>query len=233
MNTKKYIYFIGIFTFLVISYVLLNNLDTKRYLYNFGTGLLNRVVIDDKVSENITLGINKELEYENNELKELLGLKEEIYNLTVAKVINRDNWYQQLTINKGSKDNIKVNDSIISNKQLIGRVKEVGDNYSIIELITSNKDSSKVSVKINDTYGIISSYSYDEDAFIIDSLLKSSSISILDKVYTSGLGELDDAGIYLGYVVDIDYDNLGISKTIKVKPGIDLNNIRYVGVISK
>lgn len=231
---KKYIYFVLILVLMISIYYLLNSTGIKKYLFNISTSILDKMIIEPKeITNNITLGINKDLEYENNELKALLGLKTEIYNLTISKVLKRDDWYNELIINKGSKDGIKINDSVINNRILIGRIKEVGNNYSIVELVTSNKDSSKVSVKVNDSYGIISSYSYDEDVLVINNLLKNTDISVLDKVYTSGLGELDDAGIYIGYVLDIDYDELGLSKIIKVKPGYDLNNIRYVGVLSK
>ena len=231
---KKYIYFVLILVLMISIYYLLNSTGIKKYLFNISTSILDKMIIEPKeITNNITLGINKDLEYENNELKALLGLKTEIYNLTISKVLKRDDWYNELIINKGSKDGIKKNDSVINNRILIGRIKEVGNNYSIVELVTSNKDSSKVSVKVNDSYGIISSYSYDEDVLVINNLLKNTDISVLDKVYTSGLGELDDAGIYIGYVLDIDYDELGLSKIIKVKPGYDLNNIRYVGVLSK
>ena len=234
MNKKRYIEFIIIFIFLVSGFILINKTNFNKNFYNLGMKLLDRITYRPKdISNNITLGINKDLEKENNELKNLLVLKEEIYNLTVAKIIKREDWYNELIINKGLKDNLNINDSVVSNKQLIGRIKSIGNNYSVVELITSNKDTSKISVKINDTYGIVSGYSYKENVLIVDNLLKNNNISILDKVYTSGLGELEARGIYIGYVVDIANDEKALSKIVKIKPGIDLNNINYVGVISR
>lgn len=195
------------------------------------------LVKSNPINDDISLGINKELEDENNELKRILELKESSYEMVTALVLKRDiNWYQTITINKGTKDNIDINMAVISSDGLIGKIKEVGDNYSVVELITSNLSTSKVAVDVlgdNNYHGILVEYDKDNNLIIIDNISKSSNINIGDKVYTNGLGGIFPSGIYIGEVVSITTDSLNLNKVLKVKPITNYDNIRYVNIIRR
>ena len=210
--------------------------NIKVFFHNYGAKLENIFLIKyEDFNKNISLGINKELEEENNKLKELLSLKESNYNLIISTVIKRDNWYKYLTINKGKKDNIKKDLAVIDNNGLIGKITEVGDNYSIVSLVTSNLPDNKTSVSIgnNNYFGILSGYNESNRTLIVDTVSKNSDIKINDKVYTNGLGKVIPEGICIGEVIDIKLDDLELSKILSIKPSINYDDIKYVGVISK
>lgn len=242
-KTKKRLPIILLITTVLISlmYFGLNNKhlnEIKILFHNLGSSINKALVIDYyKVDKNITLGINSELEKENIELKKLLGEKDSNYKMITAKVIKRDiEWFKQLTIDKGKKDNIEINMAVINNNGLIGKIIEVGDNYSIVQLITSNLSNSKVAVDVKgleDYHGILSSYDKEYGLIVIDNIMKNSEIRINDSVYTNGLGGIIPSGIYIGKVVDITYDDLGLNKIVKVKPDISFDSIRYVNVIGR
>ena len=164
------------------------------------------------------------------ELKKILDLKIDNYSFITCSIINRDiTWYNTLTLNKGKKDNIKKNLAVINSNGLIGRIIEVGDNYSVVELIT-NPNFSKIAVSIKgeeEYQGIL------DNKLIIKNVKKGSNIKIGDKVYTNGLGGIYPSGIYIGEVINIKNDSLDLSKELEIKLNTNFNNMRYVNVIRR
>ena len=234
---KNYISFLIVIILLVLIYISYNNRyikNIKIFFNNIGNSIRNNIVIDNSFNNNISLGINTNLLKENSELKKLLDIKEDNYNIKVAKVIKREDWYQELIIDKGIKDNIEVDMAVINNNGLIGKIIEVGKNYSKVLLITSNKKDIKVAIDIigeEDYHGILDSYSKKDDLLIINSISKNSNIKIGDNVYSNGLGGIYPSGIYIGKVVDISNDKYGLSKIVKVKTDTNYDNIKYVLIV--
>ena len=239
-SNKRKLPIILLITFILVLllFISINNkyfYKINNYFTNIGSRISNLFIINN-LNNDINLGINRSLEEENNELKKLLNLKIENYEMITAKVIKRDNWYQTITINKGKKDKLKKNMAVLDSNSLIGKIIDIGDNYSVIQLITSNLNNSKVAVDIkndNTYHGILDSYDKENNLIIIKNVNKTSIINKKDKVYTNGLGGIYPEGIYIGKVVSIEEDNLNLSKIVKVKVDKDFDNIRYVNIIRK
>ena len=91
------------------------------------------------------------LERENQDLKELLDIKEKYnhFEKVYANVITRsyDNWNETFVIDKGLKDGIKKKQTVISSKGLVGYISDVNDQTSIVTTILD--PSSSVSVEIS------------------------------------------------------------------------------------
>lgn len=196
------------------------------------------IPMTEDYSNNLIEGINQELEEENQELKKMLELEVEEYHLIHANVIKREiDWYQEITINKGEKDGIKLDMAVISNQGLIGRISKTGYTSSTVKLLTSNSTDMKIAVDIkNDQesiHGIIDGYLESESLVQVNNISKNSQINIEDKVYTNGLGGIYPSGIYIGKVVEITYDSLGLNRIIKIKPDTSYDTIRYVSVVDR
>ena len=245
INKKKKKYksklpIIVLMLFLLVStmYVVYNNEILKNihiFFNNVASRIENILIVKNPpLNNNILMGIDDELLKENIELKNLLNVKNEYYNMVTCNVIKRDiTWYNTLTINKGRSDNIDTNMAVIDSNGLIGKIKEVGNNYSVVELISSNTNNSKIAVNINDEHGILDSYDKDNNVLIIKNINKNSNINIGDKVYTNGIGGVYPAGIYVGDVLDILNDKDDLSKLLKVSTSNNINSIRYVNVIRR
>lgn len=243
-NKKKKYFIIPVVIVIGIILVYLNNnyqtyTRIEIFIRDIGTGIQNLIIPKVKIDNTKLIdGLNKKLEKENQELQKLLNLKIENYILIKADVIKRDiDWYQEITINKGKKDNIKVDMAVVANDTLIGKIVKVTNNSSTVKLLTSTVDNMKVSVNVeteNETvHGILNGYNSEEDVMIIDNINKTSNIKIGDKVYTNGLGGIYPSGIYIGRASEITYDSLGLNKIIKLKMNNKYDEIRYVAVISK
>lgn len=211
----------------------------EKVIHDVGVGLESIFIPKTKeYSQSLIDGINQELATENQELKKMLELKDEEYSYIHATVINREiDWYQEITIDKGEKDGIQVDMAVISNQGLIGRISKTGYSSSIVKLLTASSNDMKVAVDIkNETgiiHGIIDDYLESESLIQVNNISKNAEINIEDKVYTNGLGGIYPSGIYIGKVVEVTTDSLGLNKIVKIKPDTSYDILRYVSVIDR
>ena len=219
--------------------MLCNYSKIEKIFHDIGTGIESIFIPKSKeYSQNLIEGINRELESENEELKKMLELNSEEYQLIHANVIKREiDWYQEITINKGEKDGIEVDMAVVSNQGLIGRITKTGYSSSVVKLLTASSNDMKIAVDIKNNeqsiHGIIDDYLEEESLLQVNNISKNSEISVEDKVYTNGLGGIYPSGIYIGTVVEITYDSLGLNKIIKVKPDATYDVLRYVSVVDR
>lgn len=171
----------------------------------------------------------KQLESEYNEL---LKINEIDYNtnlnITISRTLYRDiyDYYNYITIYKGSNDKINEDMVVVNNFGLVGVISQVDKNNSRVRLITSNE--SNISVKINESYGILK---VSNGSLIVSDLSNYDNISVGDKIYTSGIGNLI-GDIYIGEVSNISLNSTNIEKIITVTPAVDFDNLKYIAVIS-
>lgn len=178
---------------------------------------------------------NQILLEEQQDLNEILKIEDTYidYKKIYAKVTHRNKmyWYNTITINKGSKDGIKKESAVLTEKGLIGEVENVTKDFSTVKLITSNKEN-KISIRIKEkTYkhGTIIGY---KSPYLKAELTDGENIKKGEPVTTSGLGTIPK-NIPIGKVEKIEKDKYEVSYIVYIKPYQDINNISYVGVITK
>lgn len=171
----------------------------------------------------------KHLESEYNELLKINNIDYNAnLNVSISKILYRDiyDYHNYITIYKGSNAGIKENMVVINDLGLVGVITDVSENNSKVQLITSNE--SNISVKINESYGILK---VSNGTLIVSDLSNYDNISVGDKIYTSGIGNLI-GDIYIGEVSAINLNNTNIEKIISVTPAVDFDNLKYIAVIS-
>ncbi|MBU5455448.1 rod shape-determining protein MreC [Caproiciproducens sp. MSJ-32] len=194
-----------------------------------------------------------ELEEQNRKYEDLIGksdylkneselMKKAKYNLIPAQVIGKEpgNWFNRFVIDKGLKDGIKKDDTVIQavetekgivEEGIVGRVVEVEDNFAkVVSIIDENN---KIAFKVIRTQdgGIISGivdeklsgYLFDMKADVIKG----------DKLFTSGLGGIYVKDIYIGEIKDVVKNDEDLMKNVYVEPAVDFKKIYRVFVISK
>jgi len=215
---------------IILMIIVYKYTNLNIYIKDIRYKIIDKLTIRyESINSDISLGINKELEKENESLKKLLDIKENNYDMVTGVVLKRNKWYESITINKGKKDGIKKNMAVIDSEGLIGKISEVGNNYSVVSLLTNSNN--KVAVNINNYYGILDGY--ESGYLIVRNIVKDNDIKIGDKVYTNGLGGIYPSGIYIGDVSEIIDDDLELSKVLKLKLNNNYNRIKYVNVIRK
>ena len=194
---------------------------------------------DVSTSKLLLLEENKELKKSLDELKETLKLNALMtqYETINATVVNRNvgNWYNALTIDKGEKAGIKTGMIAITNKGLIGKVIKTSFYTSDIKLVTTPGLNIKISVGIetadSSIYGLLSGYDKNNKELLVIDIIDNTTIKVGDIVTTSGLSETYPKGIMVGSVSKIEIDEFGISKTVRVKPTNNFNDLRYITIL--
>ena len=187
----------------------------------------------------IEKNLNSSLEEEVKELKEVLELNKTLteYKPINSTVLSRNKsyWFNTLTIDKGRKDGIEKNMSVITKNGLIGKISKVSRNSSEVKLITSDDINFKVSVSIRtgdrDNYAILNGYDHKKGLIKVTGIDKTTVVNKGDTVVTSGLGELFPAGIYIGTVEQEESDKYDLTKTLYIKTNQDFSNVHYVTVL--
>ncbi len=173
--------------------------------------------------------------------KEANLLEKTEFNLIKSQIVGKEpgNWFDLFTIDKGTNDGVKKGDTVIQGVEvdnttisegLIGRVVDVGPNWS--KVVSIIDELSTISFKILRTQdggmisgsmeSEISGYLFDDKADIIKG----------DKIYTSGLGGSFVSDLYIGEVDSVIEDDYDMMKKISVKPAIDFKKLYKVYIIS-
>jgi rod shape-determining protein MreC len=149
----------------------------------------------------------QELKNQNQQLKQLLNFSSAVSNQGIlAPVILRgaDNWWQQVTIGKGSADGIKVDYVVVGTGGLVGRVVSVTPHTS--RILLASDPNSRIGAIVSRTrhMGFIQGTRGNQAVFQFFD--KRPNVKKGDVVMTSVVSQLFPAGIAVGRVVDINLD---------------------------
>ncbi|MDB4353672.1 rod shape-determining protein MreC [Akkermansiaceae bacterium] len=179
----------------------------------------------------------RELETENNELRNALDFKKQTeFDVVAAHVVRRQplTWGSTVEIDRGAADHIGVSLCVLaSNGGLVGQVHQPGDEVSSVLLITD--EASQVAVRIEGTpeVGILVGRrtNYGEQPRLrLLSLSKNAVLQKGMKVYTNGRGQLFPPDIPVGTIEDFE---AGPNTTeAEIIPSVDFNNLKTVFVIT-
>lgn len=200
----------------------------------------NDTEIEDSIKTKYIVEIDN-LKEEIKTLKESLELNTILsdYDVISATTISRNlgYFYDTIILDKGSNDGVKINQAVVTNGGLIGKVIKMTHTTSTVKLLTSMSSNIQVSVqiKINDKYlyGILTSYDNEENVYIVEGITEPNLIKEGFSVTTTGMGDIFPSGILVGEVTSITKDNFDLEAIIKVKPSIDINKIDYVKILRR
>ncbi len=225
-------------------------MNIKNGVSNF---FINIKDVSTLKEDNINLEIRVlELEEENLELKNVIGMSDYLknearliqsssHNFIQAQITSKEpgNWYNRFVVDKGSNHGIKNGDTVVTGFEIeqnlvqegiVGRVIDVGPNWS--KVVTIIDERNKIAFKnvrtqdggiLNGSIdGIISGYLFDSKSDVI----------VGDKLYTSGLGDSFIKDVYIGEIEEVIDDVEDLIKTVIVKPAINFKKLQRVMIIS-
>ncbi len=210
--------------------------NEKKDLYKKYTKLKEKVEKTDLYYAQI-----EELQKEVTELKSTLDLNATLseYTYINATVVNRNigYWYNNLTIDKGSKNGVKKGDAVITNSGLIGKITNVSNFSSTVKLLTSDEISNKISIKINSDdeylYGLMIGYDKEYNIYKIEGITNSDKIEEGDLVTTTGLTDYFPSGIIIGKVSKVVKDEYDLDSVVEVIPSVNFEDISIVTVLNR
>ncbi len=145
-----------------------------------------------------------ELENQNRSLRDNIDYAASQGKVTVAAVIGRsaDNWWQQITVNKGGNDGVTEGDMATGPGGLVGRVVSVSPNTSQILLITDPISQMGVKVSRSRTLGVVRG---NVDGRVVMQFFETTpDVKPGDVIVTSSYSRLFPHGVPVGRIESMD-----------------------------
>ncbi len=170
-------------------------------------------------------------------LLDVLGLPyvQDIPN-TVAEVVtanvgNFDRYSVQ--INRGSEDGVRNGMPVVTRGGLIGRIDgDPGRRHSQVALITDPDFEVGVLVVGSDDVALASGGGHGEPLVVSRGLEIDTEVAVGDEVVTSGVDRSRyPAGIPIGTVTQIDYDEARLFQILTVSPSASTDNLSFVTIL--
>ncbi len=176
------------------------------------------------------------LKKENDELNKLLKMNEKYpdYEKLGAQIISNgtSNWYNIFEIDRGSKDGVEPDMFVVAEGGLVGKIFEVGYNYSKVTVITDERSAFHAKSKQTEDIGVVKG-----NALLMKSTLCRmeyidlyAEISEGDEIITSSFS-LYPAGLTIGYVKEVGIEPDGLTKYAIIEPAVDLKHLNKVLIV--
>ena len=154
-----------------------------------------------------------------------------------APVIARDptGVLHSIVLGIGSDDGVKTGHVVLSDQGLVGRVSEVGTNYSKVLLVTDSSSVVSALVQGSRANGIVRGQF--GDSLIMDWLLQTEPVKEGDVVITAGLGigeelrSLYPKGLVIGTIAQVKTAEAAAYNRAIVTPAVDLRRLEHVLVV--
>lgn len=223
IRNKNFLLFAVLFTISVALTVQTHNYHNDKFISsaNFVTGGV--YTFRNNITDYFNLGKeNKQLLEENLVLRKKLDqFKENIvfekldstfipnkYNYFTARVINNNysKTKNQLTLDKGQKDSIKIDLGVISSKGIVGIVSDVSENYSTVQSILNTKSRINAKHKNSSHFGSLKWDTEDPNVAQLVDIPRLAPLEKGDTIVTGGRSTIFPEGLLIGTVKDFHLD---------------------------
>ncbi|MBQ4625633.1 MAG: rod shape-determining protein MreC [Clostridia bacterium] len=190
----------------------------------------------DKLTEQLV--DYEQIKHKNDFYQEFLGLKEEHsdYVFAEAAIIGRDaaDNLGSFTLNKGSVNDIRVNDPVIYGKYLVGVVASVTPTQCTVNTILNPKvNVSAYEVRTRDLGFVTSTVELAQEGHChMPGLSSSTAVTAGGIICTSGVGGIFPRDLIIGSIVDVVDGTVDISASAVIEPGVDFSQITDVFIIT-
>lgn len=193
--------------------------------------------IDELTMENIRLQQDR---YELTNLRELydLDVQYDEYDKVGARIIAKDsgNWFHSFTIDKGYEDGLEIDMNVMAGSGLVGRIIDVGPNWSkVLSIISDNSNVSGMVLSTSDRLIVSGDLKLYADGVISFEMLIDSADKVVegDKIVTSHVSDKYLPGILIGYISAINVDANNLTKSGLITPAVDFEHLEEVLVITE
>ncbi|MFK2819553.1 rod shape-determining protein MreC [Flavobacteriaceae sp. LMIT009] len=194
-------------------------------------------------------GLKKEnelLQQENNRLKSILynankdtlivnyqGVLQDQFNFKAARVYKNSysNTNNYLTINKGTRDNIKQDMGVITSQGIVGIIDNVSNKYARVMSILNSNIRVNAQLKKTDHFGTLSWNGSSPYIAQLTDLPKQAPVMVGDTIITGGLSTIFPKGIPIGTITSFKEDETENYFEIDVALFNDMTSIGHVYII--
>lgn len=175
------------------------------------------------------------LQKENYRLQDLLEFRKSLPGeYKAARVIGRNpgRWFSSVTIDIGTAEGVHVDDPVISNAGLVGRILSCEEHTSVVLLLTDPESGVGVVTNRSRDYGVVVGGKGD-GTLVLKLFSKNADVLAGDKLMSSGLNSKFPAGFLVGEITDVYIPGPGLIKEALVRPAADFEHLEEVLVKTK
>lgn len=189
------------------------------------------------IAENNTL---RSFERENAELRQALKYKEvSRFELVPAKVIAREpsTWWQYVTINRGERDGVEMNQAVVSTQGLVGKIASVSATTAKVVLLGDENCRVAATLEGTNEQGIIIGQPTEMGSVQcrMTFISRTATIDVGQLAFTSGLGGVFPQGLRIGEVTQLvplrDTGGHGLYREVIIQPSADLSKLDLLFVV--
>lgn len=208
--------------------------EVKNLMVRVGTvATENDLLRQDLVEVTTKVAILEEAARENERLRSILGFDPPAgYSLLPAKVISVS--YEgplpvSAVINRGAQDFVAIDQPVVNQQGLIGRIREIMNDVSVVQLLTD--PSNRVAARIAESreMGIVK-YQATE-GLILDNFPIQGTIHEGDVIVSSGLGGVYVSGLLVGSVEEVKRLADEPFCEVRLSPAANFNSVEELFVL--
>lgn len=211
--------------------------ETFRYVRGIGDlALENRALSEEIVYLRGEMRMARELERDNQMLRDLLGFVQRFPNRLVScEVMGRDStgWWQTVRLDKGAAAGVAEQRAVITPDGLVGRTVAVSARTADVLLLSD--PSCKVSVRLarSGVFGVVTGLGAkpgEQPACRMDYISQTADVQEGDEAVTSGLGGLFPKGLLVGRIRRVEMHEAGLYQTAWLDSAAKLGELEYAFV---
>jgi rod shape-determining protein MreC len=170
---------------------------------------------------------------ENDKLKLDLNFKETRPDLTMVPAdivsFSPESGYEVFTINRGEKDGLKIEQAVVANGFLIGKIKNISDHTAEVWQLANRNLLTPVTLAKSRTTGILRG---GISGLVVENIPVDAGVEKGESVVTSPLEGLYPSGIAVGVVEEILSKKEEIFLTVRVSSPVNVRSLGTVFVVS-
>ena len=203
-----------------------------RYFFLVSVARENQQLLQQLAESQQKIIQQRELELENQRLRELLGFKRALpAPVIAAEIIGKDPsaWFKTVIIDKGSTDGLRRGLPAVSSSGVVGQIIEVSARQSRLMLIIDRNSGADALVQRTRARGIVKGTSQDD--CYLDYVLHADDVRVGDLVVSSGFDGVYPKGLLIGTVTAVDFKGGDFFKDVQVTPAVDFDKLEEVLII--
>jgi rod shape-determining protein MreC len=189
----------------------------------------------------------RELEIENSELRAQLEYKQEnpdylLSGATIleendnrARVIGQDpsTLVNYVIIDQGREDDVEIGMPVVTPAGLVGRVTEVGANWSRVLILNDVSSSVNAVVQSTRATGVVQGQGQGSELLVMRYLPLGEAVKEDDLILTSGIGGAFPKRLVIGQVIQVRQRDTDLFTEAIIRPSVDLSRLEYVLVMKR
>ncbi len=174
----------------------------------------------------------REIELENERLRELLGFKQSLAQpAAAARIVAKDpsSWFNTVIINKGAADGLTKGLPAVTSRGIAGQIVEVSLYQSKLMLIIDPNSAVDALIQRNRVRGIVKGTFQEECTLAF--VMPEDDVRPGDSVVSSGFDGIFPKGLPVGSVSAVSGQGADFFKEVRVRPAVDFDKLEEVLII--